>query len=87
MKKLSNHAEIRCQQRGMKSIIINLIGKLGRPVRKPGGALEYMITKKEKKKICMVFKQAIQALDKVDGKAILVSADNEDIITVYNLFH
>ena len=75
--KLSHHASKRAQQRGILSSHIEVIAQFGTLVRKPGGAVEYRLLDKDRKRL-------IHILDKVVHKAILVSDDGETVITVYN---
>lgn len=79
----TKHCLVRCKQRGICESDIELIRSFGTKVRKPGGVLEYFVTKKEKQKAIQILKQRIQRLDKVDGKAILVG-DDGTVITVYH---
>ena len=78
---MSKHATVRSQQRGIPSQLVDMILKFGTPQRKPGSALEYKLTKRDKTEIIMRLKRFIQVLDKVTGKAVLVVDD--DIVTVY----
>lgn len=48
---ISRHAEVRCQQRGIPKDFIDLIINFSKPKRKPGGAFEYSLSKKDKNKI------------------------------------
>jgi hypothetical protein len=79
---LSKHAEIRCRQRGIPEKYVDLIVQYGKPKYKPGGALEYTISKRDKNEIQRQLKKMITQLDKISNKAVLV-ADNS-IITVYH---
>ena len=75
---LSKHASVRKQQRGFQADDIELITKFGTPVRRPGNAVEYQMTQKRKKHL-------IQALDRVEDKAVLLSDDEATVVTLYNL--
>ena len=74
---LSRHAEVRKQQRGFQAGDLELIMHFGTCIRRPGNAFEYQMGKKNEKHL-------VQALDRVKGKSILVSDDDETVITVYN---
>jgi hypothetical protein len=74
---LSKHALIRKQQRGFQADDIDLITRFGTPVKRPGNAVEYRITQKQKKHL-------IQALDRVERKAVLLRNDEETVVTLYN---
>lgn len=80
---MSRHAMIRERQRGIPRDVIRLITEYGMPVRRKGNALEYSIGKKQIFGLIEQHRSAIDALQKADGKAVLVSEDNE-IITVYH---
>ncbi len=74
---MSEHAKARSRQRGIPFENMQLILSLGTPIQKRGGAIEFQFLKKDKKKL-------IQQLDKLTGKAVLVSEDGT-IITVYTI--
>lgn len=82
--KTSKHARRRCQQRGIPFGFIELILKHGTPVRAAGDATEYRLLKRDKDKIVSDLKRLLQNLDKVTGKAVLLSDDGQTVITVYN---
>lgn len=75
---LSRHAEVRKQQRGFQADDIELIVRFGTPVRRPGDAVEYQWSKKNEKHL-------IQTMDRIKDKAVLLSAGEEIVVTVYNL--
>lgn len=75
---LSKHALARKQQRGFQSGDIELITAFGTCLERPGNLLEYQITRKRKK-------QLIQALDRVMDRAVLLSSDEEKVVTLYTL--
>lgn len=79
----SQHAIVRSQQRGFPSQLIDLILDFGTPERKPGNALEYKLTRRDRNKVRTRLKRQIQDLDKVDGKAVLVIGNT--IATVYDI--
>ena len=74
---LSKHASIRKQQRGFQADDTELTTRFGTPVIRPGNKIEYQMTKKIKKHL-------IQSLDRVEGKAVLLSNDEETVVTLYN---
>jgi len=80
----TNHAKIRCQQRGIKNNHVDLILKHGTPIRRPGNVMEYRLYKRDKARIIETLKKDIQSMDKCTSKAVLVDAKTEEIITVYN---
>lgn len=73
---LSKHALVRRQQRGFQADDIELITMFGSPTIRPGNAVEYQMTHERKKHL-------IQALDRVEGKAVLLSNDGETVVTLY----
>lgn len=75
---ISRHASIRLRQRGFQDSDLLIIANFGIPVKRPGNVIEYQMPKK-------VIKQIIQSLARVCHKAILVDANQECIITAYNL--
>ena len=81
---LSNHCLTRCKQRGIKQSNIELILSFGSKIRKPGGVFEYYISNKDRQEAIQFFKRCIQSLDKLNGKAVIVNEDSEQIITAYH---
>ena len=79
---ISKHAIKRCQQRGIPYSIIDLIVQMVTPLRKPGGATEYCINKKDKNELQDQLKKYIHDIDKIDGDAVLMIEDN--VVTVYH---
>ena len=81
----TDHAEIRCQQRGISQNQIDLILSRGQKCRRPGGAWEYRLRKKDKTKIVSELKKQIHMVEKCVGKGVLIGSDQETIITTYHL--
>jgi hypothetical protein len=75
---------IRTKQRGIPKNVIHLITEYGIPVKRKGNALEYSIRKKQIFELIERHRSAIDALQKADSKAVLVSEDTGEIITVYH---
>ena len=73
------------QQRCIPENQIDLLLWFGTPIQKPGKATEYRIFKKDKSNILMQLKHMQNSIEKASKKAVLVSNDNHDVITVYNL--
>ena len=78
------HSIIRCSQRGIPESNVELILSFGTSVQKPGGVSEYFVSKKDKQKATEFFKQCIQNLDKLVGKAIIVDERDSIVITAYH---
>lgn len=79
--KLSNHAKVRAQQRGVPIIGMEFIKKYGRYETAPGGATRVFLGRKEANKVCQDCKKTIQSLDKLSGVSMIIKDDN--IITLY----
>lgn len=82
--KISKHAIDRCQQRAIPMNNIDLILHFGNPRYRPGGAVEYCVSKKDKNKICSQLKQLINKLDKIYNKSVLMM--DGQVVTVYHKF-
>lgn len=78
---ISKHAKIRSQQRNIPINDIELIMQFGTPLPKPGGAVEYSISKKDKNNIIKHLKYLINIISNIDNKSVLIKEDC--IITVY----
>jgi hypothetical protein len=83
--KITNHAKIRFQQRGMLIDHVFLILQFGTAFLRPGNVWEVKLDKKGKKQVLMYLKYLIQSIDKIDNKALVVSEDMQHIITGYYL--
>jgi len=81
--KLSKHAKIRSQQRGIHSKLINMIINHGKPERGAGGAHIYMLTRRDKNEIITQMKQNIKILEQAANVKVVVS-DNGEVITAYH---
>lgn len=79
---ISSHAGARSRQRGIPQKFIDTIMEAGTPIKKPGGAVEYLLRKKDKIKLQEELKKLIQNLDKAEGDAVLTIDD--EIVTVYH---
>lgn len=75
---LSRHAAVRKQQRGFQADDLELIMRFGTCIRRPGNVMEYRMGHKNEKHL-------VQAIDRVKGKSVLVSDDDETVVTVYNI--
>lgn len=79
---ISRHATARSQQRGIPKDLFDLIMEFGTAKRKPGGAVEYSVGKKDKNRMIHHLKNLISQFEKIDKKAVLI-IDNQ-VITVYH---
>ncbi len=82
--KFSNHAIIRSKQRGIPTILMDLILKYGTEVNKPGGAIELVLTKKDRDELISSIKNVMHLVEKTKNKAILVDSDMNSVITAYH---
>ena len=81
----SNHVKVRCQQRGISQEQVDLIVAHGQKCRRPGGAWEYRLRKKDKNKLISILKKQIHMVEKSVGKGVLISDDQETVVTTYHL--
>ena len=81
----SNHVIVRCQQRGISQEQITFIIEHGQKCRRPGGALEYRLLKKDKDRLISTLKKQIHMVERSIGKGVLVSNDQGTVITTYHL--
>ena len=79
---LSKHAQKRCRQRGIPEKKLEIILKYGTPSHRRDGALKVMITKSDKQNMIADLKKRIQELEKLAGRAVILSTDGK-IITTY----
>ena len=82
---ITNHAEIRSQQRGISQDQIDFILSFGKKYRRPGGALEYKLRRRDKSKIISELKKQIHLVEKCVDKAVLIKGDRKMVITTYHL--
>lgn len=78
----SNHAKARMRQRGITPEDINVILDYGDAVTRPGSAMEIFIRQDHVNALIKQYRNRLTILEKVRGKAILVSQDGT-IITNY----
>jgi len=81
----TRHAQSRSQQRCIPDSIIDLIMEYGNPKSRPGGAIEYCVSRKEISKIIFSLKRFINNLDKAADKAVILKDGN--VVTVYHKFN
>ena len=81
----SKHAKVRCQQRGISQNQVDLIVAHGHKSRRSGGAWEYRLRKKDRNKLISKYKKQIQMVERSVGKGVLVSYDQETVVTAYHL--
>lgn len=80
---MSQHATIRGQQRDVPAEIIGLILRRGQPEKKQGNTMEYRIRKRDLVRLISNCKYEIHLLERTRDKAVLVSGEEDLIITVY----
>jgi len=83
--KLSKHASTRSKQRGFSRNTIDYIIKYGSIRWKPGNAKEIRVKKSVIHEAIEDRKKEIRLLENLKGKAILLSGDDDCIITMYHI--
>ncbi len=81
--KLSKHAIARSNQRGIPQCLIPIILEFGTEKNKPAGAIEVLLTKKNKNKLIGRLKSFIQVIEKTKNKAIVLDSTFDKVITLY----
>jgi hypothetical protein len=81
----SIHAEIRSRQRGIPQDVIDLITEFGTREKRPGRAWECRLRKRDRERAAKHLKHLLQTLDRACKKAVLLSGDEQEIITVYSV--
>lgn len=81
---LTHHCLVRCRQRGIKEVSIEIIKSLGTKVIRPGGVCEYFISRKDKQKAVETLKKCIQSMDRLEGKSIIIDEEDNEVITTYH---
>jgi Domain of unknown function (DUF4258) len=82
---MSSHSKMRCQQRGISRDQVELIISYGQKYKMPGGAWEYRLRKKDKDRVISELKRQIQMVERSVGKGVLISDDQETVVTTYHL--
>ncbi|HAY20901.1 MAG TPA: hypothetical protein DCY27_01785 [Desulfobacterales bacterium] len=80
--KMTKHAKIRSQQRGISAQMVEVVMSLGEPEKRPGNALEYKIRKRDKNYAISFLKRLIQIIDKSSEISVIVG-DIDQVLTVY----
>lgn len=81
--KLSKHAQLRSQQRGIPESLLDLVLEYGEPKVVGGDAISYEVSGKNANAIQAHLKQLIQNIDKVKNKVVVTGSDGT-IITTYH---
>jgi hypothetical protein len=81
--KITNHAKIRSQQRGIPTSLIDLIISHGTPKKVVGNAVAYEVSGRVKNRIIARLKYLIRLIKKLPGKVIIESEDGE-VLTAYH---
>ena len=69
--KMTKHAIVRCQQRGINACDVNIVIQNGQRRWLPGGAKGYLFRKKDKTRVTQKYKNYIQTLDKLTGVEVV----------------
>jgi len=81
--KISEHAQVRGQQRGISESHIRLLSAFGIVEPRPGNAFAIFLDKRGKKELEKTLREGVQLLDKISRQVILLSEDN-CVITCYH---
>lgn len=81
MIKMSKHAEIRSQQRGISHDVLEVVMKYGRSTNVSGGASKLFFGNKEYSSVISKLKKIMKTLERAKGSTIVLGGDQ--IITVY----
>jgi len=79
--KLTDHAIVRKQQRGLSDDILSIIEENGSYSHAPRGAVKIHFGRKEHRKAVEYFKKCIRLADKTKGGTIIL--EDDIILTVY----
>ena len=77
---------MRCQQRGISQDQVELILAYGQQSRRPGGAWEVRLRKRDKDRLIAMLKRQIQLVERAASTSVVVSGDWEHVITTYHLW-
>lgn len=80
---MTKHAKTRCQQRGIKPHLLELVIEYGRKSILPGGATGYILRRRDKNRLIQKYKKMIQTLDHLGGVKVVEGPDGM-IITTYH---
>ncbi len=69
---ITKHAAQRLQQRGFSQTAVDLILQFGIEYHRPGGAIEYLFTRKSAKELERDMRECKSMISKLRGKAVLV---------------
>lgn len=75
MMRISQHAEQRCQMRGIPSDCREILLRHGIPVPRPGGATAYHLTEKGRRAAMEDCRRLFQILERARDTAIIVGDD------------
>lgn len=80
---LTEHAQVRLQQRGIAKHWIPLIIEYGKEIYDHHGAVRYFMTSRLTRNVIELMRGecSIQQLEKLKGVYVIVSADNTTVIT------
>ena len=81
----TGHARKRGQQRGFSRFTMEIIERIGRPERAPGGATIIHLGKRESQEAIDELKRAIKAVDRARGGSLVINGGS--LVTVYKRRH
>jgi len=78
----TRHAKERCQERGIRLPVVDLIVQFGTPQEQPDGLCTYTMRKQDQKMAARQLRQKLQHLEDAAGKVVVASRN--EVITVYH---
>jgi hypothetical protein len=79
---MSQHAERRCQQRGIPPSVIDVVRQHGTPTDRPGNAIAYHLARNDCQLLIAQLKRQIHVLEKA-SKIVVVESDEGTVLTTY----
>jgi len=79
--KMTDHAKVRQNQRGMSNLVLDIIEQYGRCEKAAGGAIKIFFGNREYQDVVHELKSTLQMLDKAKGGTLVINEDR--IATVY----
>lgn len=81
--KISQHASVRLQQRGIPMSAVDCIILFGTPEKAKRGAVRYRFTNKSYSEAASHLKGMLQRLDSMRNRCLVVDAESDSVITLY----
>jgi hypothetical protein len=78
----TRHAKERCQERGIRLPVVDLILQFGTPREQPDGTCTYTMRQRDREAAARQLRQKLQHLEEATGKVVV--AGRNEVITVYH---